>query len=322
MRRVDLDDLRLFRHVAETGSITAGAARANMALAAASARVRAIETTLGTQLMERSRQGVALTPAGHVLLTHARSLLAEAERMHEEMSAYTGASGGHVRLLSNTNALTEFLPEALGRYLAAHPGATVDLQERLSDEIVGLVAEGFADLGIVAGTVDTGALRTLPFRSDRFVVVMRRGDRLAGAPSVAFADVLDRDFVGLDRASALQRFLADRASREGRRLRLRVQLRSFDAVCLMVEAGVGIGIVPETTARRAGRTMAIAEIPLRDDWALRDLRLCFSDHAPLSLCARRLLEQLLANPDDHAKSTTQTHRPIASNGLSELPAAQ
>ncbi|MDQ0473405.1 LysR substrate-binding domain-containing protein [Labrys wisconsinensis] len=290
---LDLTDLSLFRHVAEAGSITAGAERAHLALAAASARVRGMEAVLGTRLFDRSRQGVALTPAGQALLAHARDLIGRAERMHEEMGVFAGGAGGHVRLLANTNALTEFLPEVLGRFLAAAPGVTIDLQERVSDEIVGLVAEGVADIGIVAGTVETGALETCPFREDRFVLVAPPDHALAGRGAVAFAEIMELDFVGLDRASALQRFLAGRAARQGGRLRLRVQLRSFDAVCRMVEAGVGIGIVPETTARRAARTMAIAVLPLTDPWALRDLRLCLRSRAALSASARLLVEHLL-----------------------------
>ena len=108
------------------------------------------------------------------------------------------------------------------------PHVSVDLEERLSDEIVGLIAEGVGDIGIVAGTVDTSRLVTYPFRSDRFVLVVSRDHPLARREKIAFAEVLDYDFVGLDRASALQRFLADKASRIGRPLKLRVQLRSFD----------------------------------------------------------------------------------------------
>ena len=155
--------------------------------------------------------------------------------------------------------------------------SAVDLEERLSDEIVGLIAEGVADIGIVAGTVDTGALATFPFRSDRFVLVVARDHPLAKRSEVAFAEVLDQDFVGLDRASAIQRFLADKAARIGRPLRLRMQLRSFDAVCRMVESNVGVGIVPETTARRAAKTMAIKAVDLTDTWALRDLTICVRD---------------------------------------------
>jgi DNA-binding transcriptional LysR family regulator len=290
--RFDLTDLSLFRHVVEAGSITHGAERAHLALAAASTRIRNMEDTLGAPLFTRGRQGVTPTQAGRTLLQHARTILRQAERLHEDLGAYGGGLAGQVRVLSNTNALTEFLPEALSSFLAAHPNVSVDLEERLSDEIVGLIAEGVADLGVVAGTVDAGALETYPFRRDRFVLVVARDHALEKCPKVAFEDVLDHDFVGLDRASALQRFLAAKAVRIGRPLRLRVQLRSFDAVCRLVECNVGIGIVPETTARRSAKTMAIAIVPLTDTWAVRDLTICLRNINELPLYARQLVEHL------------------------------
>jgi DNA-binding transcriptional LysR family regulator len=290
--RFDLVDLNLFRHVVEAGSITHGAERANLALAAASTRVRAMEAALGAPLLLRGRAGVTPTPAGRALLTHARAMLAQAERLREDLAAFAGGLAGQIRILSNTNALTEFLPEALAAYLAAHPQVNIDLEERLSDEIVGLIAEGVGDIGIVAGTVDTGRLATFPFRSDRFVLVVAEGHALAEREAVDFAEVLSHDFVGLDRASALQRFLADKVARLGRPLRLRVQLRSFDAVCRMVEAGVGVGIVPETTASRAARTTAIRVVPLTDPWTHRELTICVRSLDELSPSARGLVEHL------------------------------
>ena len=292
--RFDLSDLRLFRHVVEAGSITGGAERAHLALAAASTRIRNMEEALGAALLVRGRQGVTPTQAGRTLLQHARLILQQAERLREDLSAYAGGLAGQIRVLSNTNALTEFLPEALSSFLAAHRNVSVDLEERLSDEIVGMVAEGVADLGIVAGTVDVSALETYPFRKDRFVLVVARDHPLAGRSQVAFAEVLDHDFVGLDRASALQRFLAAKAAPSGRPLRLRVQLRSFDAVCRMVECRVGIGIVPETTARRVARTMAISAVALSDVWALRELTICIRSLAELPPYARQLVEHLRA----------------------------
>ena len=292
--RFDLSDLRLFRHVVEAGSITGGAERAHLALAAASTRIRNMEEALGAALLVRGRQGVTPTQAGRTLLQHARLILQQAERLREDLSAYAGGLAGQIRVLSNTNALTEFLPEALSSFLAAHRNVSVDLEERLSDEIVGMVAEGVADLGIVAGTVDVSALETYRFRKDRFVLVVARDHPLAGRSQVAFAEVLDHDFVGLDRASALQRFLAAKAAPSGRPLRLRVQLRSFDAVCRMVECRVGIGIVPETTARRVARTMAISAVALSDAWALRELTICIRSLAELPPYARQLVEHLRA----------------------------
>jgi DNA-binding transcriptional LysR family regulator len=290
----DLADLSLFRHVVEAGSITHGAERAHLALAAASTRIRNMEETLGAALLVRRRQGVTPTQAGRTLLAHARTILRQAERMREDLGAYGGGLAGQIRVFSNTNALTEFLPEALSSFLSTHPHVSVDLEERLSDEIVGLIAEGVADIGIVAGTVDVSSLATYPFRKDRFVLVVAREHPLAKKTKLAFAQLLDHDFVGLDRASALQRFLADKAARIGKPLRLRVQLRSFDAVCRLVECNVGIGIVPETTARRAARALAIAVVALSDPWALRELTICIRNLAALPPYARQLVEHLRA----------------------------
>ena len=292
--RFDLTDLKLFCEVVDAGSITAGAERSALALAAASTRIRGMEDTLGARLLERSRQGVTPTPAGRTLLMHARTLLRDAARMREDLSAFAGGLSGEVKLLANTNALTEFLPEALGSFLAAHPQVSVDLEERLSDEIVRLIAEGVGDVGIVAGTVDVGSLETFPFRSDRFVVVTAVGHPLAARARVSFAEVLAFDLVGLERSSSLQRFLTDKASRAGLPLKARVQLRSFDAVCRLVESGVGIGVVPQTTASRAAKTMALAVIDLADDWALRELTIVVRAAEDLRPYARELVESLRA----------------------------
>jgi DNA-binding transcriptional LysR family regulator len=288
--RFDLTDLSLFRHVVEAGSITGGAARANLALAAASTRIRNMEEALGAALLVRRRQGVTPTQAGRTLLQHARTILRQAERLREDLGAYAGGLAGQIRVLSNTNALTEFLPEALSSFLSAHPNVSVDLEERLSDEIVGLIAEGVADLGIVAATVDTSALETYPFRKDRFVLVVARSHPLAKRAKISFSEVLGHDFVGLDRASALQRFLAHHAALIGQPLRLRVQLRSFDAVCRMVESNVGIGIVPEGTARRMAP--AVVPVVLTDPWAVRELTICIRSFSELPPYARQLVEHL------------------------------
>jgi DNA-binding transcriptional LysR family regulator len=290
--RFDLTDLSLFRHIVEAGSITHGAERANLALAAASTRIRNMEHALGTELLTRGRQGVTPTQAGRTLLQHARVILDQSERLREDLGAYAGGVAGQIRLLSNTNALTEFLPEVLSSFLADHPNVSVDLEERLSEEIVALIAEGVADIGIVAGTVDARRLARYPFRQDRFVLVVPKKHPLAKRTEIDFDEVLDHDFIGLERQSAAQRFFADKASRIGRPLRLRVQLRSFETVCRVVEFGVGVGIVPRSTALRAVKTMAICMLDINDEWAVRDLTICVRDLSALPPFARQLVEHL------------------------------
>lgn len=290
----DLTDLRLFVHVAEAASITHGADRTHMALASASARIRDMEAALGVAVLERGRRGVTLTPAGRALLHHARLVLQQIERMRGELADYGQGLRGHVRLLSNTAALTEFLPEALAEFLAAHPHIDVDLEERPSYEIADAVREGVADAGIVSDAGDLAGLETLPFRADRLVLVVPRGHALARRRKLAFHDVLGRDFVGLSPGSALQEYLARHAQRFGRRLKLRVRLRGFDAVCRMVEQGVGVSVIPETAAQRCRKSMAIEIVRLSDPWALRELTICTRGLAELPAHARQLIAHLRA----------------------------
>lgn len=293
--RFDLVDLRLFLSVVEAGSITHGAKRLNLAIAAASTRIRNMEASLGIPLLHRERLGVSPTEAGRTLLRHARLVLQQAERLRDDLGEYAAGTRGQVRLLSNTNALIEFLPEPLSAFLAAHPQVNIDLDERRSNEIVAAVADGTADIGIVAAPVEIAGLETLPFRTDRFVLTVAVGHALAAREHVAFAETLDCDFVGLDRSSAVQRFLAEQAGRAGRRLKLRVQLRSYDAVCRLVECGVGLGIVPATNAERHAKTMAIRAVPLTDEWALRRLTICVRRLGDLPVYARQLVEHLAAS---------------------------
>src|SRR6201987_6423789 len=184
--RFDLTDLTLLLHVVEADSITHGAERMHLAIAAASTPIRNMEDVLRTPLLNRERQGIHTTEAGRALLHHARVLLQQAERMRGDLAQYAEGIKGQIRLLSNTNALTEFLPEPLSAFLAAHPQVNIDLEERLSDEIVAAVADGTADVGIVAGTEDVSGLEVFPFRIDRFVLVTAAAHQLANTTEVAF----------------------------------------------------------------------------------------------------------------------------------------
>ena len=290
--RFDLVDLRLFLHVAEAQSITHGAERANLALASASARIRGMEEALGVALLVRNRRGVVLSPAGQCLLEHARLIVQQIERLRGDLGNFARGLSGSVRLLSNTAALSEHLPRAIATFLAAHPTISVDLEERESADIAQAIASGAADIGIASEIALPEGLETFPFREDRLVLVMARGDRLSGARQLRLADVVDRDFVGLPRESALQRHLAGHAARLGATMKVRARVTGFDAVCRMVESGAGIGIVPETAARRCRRAMKIDVIGLRDNWARRQLAICVRRLQSLPVGARRLVEHL------------------------------
>ncbi|MGQ3027414.1 MAG: LysR family transcriptional regulator [Ferrovibrionaceae bacterium] len=292
--RFDLTDLRLFLCIVEAGSITRGAEMANLALPSASGRLRGMEEVAGVTLLERGRRGVSPTPAGSALAHHARLVLAQIDRMRGELGEFAGGMRGRVRILANTAAMTEFLPELLAPWLAAHPKIDIDLRERQSTDIVAAIAGGHADIGIVSDAVDHGGLKTLPFAVDRMVVVAPPDRPRAGRRPIAFTETRGHGFVGLGAGSALQDYLGGHAARAGRRIAFRIRMRGFDGLCRMVAAGVGIGIVPETAAARARRLWDIATIPLSDGWAARRLLLCLRDPGALAPPARALVQALTA----------------------------
>lgn len=290
--RFDLTDLRLFLAVAEAGSITHGASEAGLSLPAASERLRDMEISGGVRLLDRGRRGVTLTEAGEALAHHARLIRQQMAAMQGELGGYANGLRSSLRLLANTAAIAEILPQRLAPWMAAHPRVDIDLKERQSTQIVRSVAAGFADLGILSEAAAQDGLILHPFALDRLVVVTARDDDLARLRQVRVADLAGRYFLGLA-DGALRDHIEAQAAMMGLRLRYRVSLRNFDAICRMAGAGVGLGIVPETAARRMGRAARIAAIPLAEDWALRRLSVCVKAEADLPVAVRNLVEHLV-----------------------------
>lgn len=295
--RFDLVDLRLFLYVVETASITHGAARAGMALASASERIRLMEESLGAPLLERHRRGVRTTPAGTALVHHAQLVIQQLERMRGELSEYADGLRGRVRLSANTTAAAEFLPGRLAAFMLQHPQIDIDLEEHSSREIVRAVAGNLADIGVVGDEVNPAKeLQTFRFAEDRLVLIAPRDHVVTRQRTIAFRDALAYDHVGLPAGNALQDQMEDHAARAGRRLRLRVRLPGFYAVCQVVGSGIGVAVVPATAARRYQRSAAIRIIPLVDTWAPRRLTICVRSLAALPPHGQKLVEHLRARP--------------------------
>lgn len=289
----DLTDLQLMAHIGDWRSLTRAAERMHLSLPAASTRVKNLEEHFGTQLLYRSSQGVTLAPAGEALVRHARDVMRQVELLRGTMQEYAQGVRGHVRVLANTTAMTEFMPVVLGRYLASYPDVHVEMRERLTHLVVRGVAEGSADIGISAAGGPDPQVQFIPYRRDRLILVTAQDHPLADASSVAFADTLSDDYVGLSEASAIHPFLVQAAAVLGRTFRFRVEVGNFEAVCRMIENGVGVGVIPESVAVRYARAMRIAIVPLTDDWAMRRLHICVKDLEALPAFAQALVQALI-----------------------------
>ena len=289
MMQFDFTDLQLVINVAAARSMTRGAERSFLSLPAASGRVKNLEHRLGTGIFFRTSQGVTLTPAGEAFVRHARVVMRQLEHLRGDMQEFASGIKGMVKVYANTTAMNEFMPNILGRYLAANPDVNVELRERLSHQVVKAVIDGSADIGITAAAAGDRDIEFLPYRSDRLILVTREDHPLATRDSVDFDETLEYDFVGLSESSAIHAFVLQAAEELGRTLRFRVEVSNFEAACRMVAAGVGLGIIPQTAAQRYVHDLPIRMVPLCNSWALRRLHICVRQLDRLPTFAQQLV---------------------------------
>ena len=285
----DLPDLRLVAAIADSGSLTRAAAQVHLAPSSASHRLTQLEAALGVPLFARHARGLTATAARVTRLRHARQEFAPPTHTPADPAPPASGLPTPHPAPANTNAINCFLPEDLGDFLRDHPQVRVSLEEQPSPAIVQAVAAGQVEIGVVAAESGPGSLETRPYRQDRLVLVVPASHALARQPAASFADVLGEPFVCLHAGSAIHTFMMNHAARLGGRLDVRIQVRSFNAVCRLVAAGDGIGMVPRSSVA-AGDGLKTVEIT--DPWAPRDLQLCARSRAALSPAAAALFDHL------------------------------
>lgn len=298
--RYELTDLKLFVAIADSGSVSRGAAACYLAPSSASLRIKHLEDTLGTALFVRKARGVSLTRAGQVMLEHCRRCLAELQQMHANLAPYAAGVKTHITLLANSSAIASFLPNDLQRYLSDYPDVRIALHENLSHDIIAAVVDGRADIGVVTWPDEHPALQFTPYRQDELVLVVPVGDVLAQQPSVTLLDCIHRPFVSLQTGAAIHSFLMNKAASLGYGVDLRIQVNGFAAVIAMVRAGAGVGMVPRSVLEGIPCEGVMA-LTLQEEWAQRQLRLCTRRaEAPLPVHVQRLLDCLSRHhPADH-----------------------
>jgi len=294
--KLDPISLRLFVAVMEENAIARAAAREHIAPSAASRRLAELESTLQVELFNRSNRGTEPTDAAYALLNMARGVLNELDGIGLQMRDFRAGVRGHVRVVANISAITQFLPAELPAFMAAHPQVQVRLQEQISTAIAQSVAENAADVGILNHGSYGESVTLLPYRTDELVLIAPKGHPLARRRAVRLADALAFDFVGVHPGSAINNLLTRAAAEAGLPLRLRIQVTSYDALCLMVSAGLGVGVLPRGSAQLYLGTLALRPVTLAEPWAHRQLSLCVRSEESLSSVARLLVDHLRAPP--------------------------
>ncbi len=296
LNRLDLVTLRLFVAVLDAGSLTAGADRYGISLAAASKRIAELEHHCGIALLQRSARGVTATAGGQTLHRHAIELVAHLERMALAIADFHTGVSGHLRLWANPSALGGFLPTLLAAYAVQHPEVRIDLEDAISEESVRAVALGTAELAVIGENTPSEGLVSFVCEVDELVLVVPSGHALASGglagEAADFARVLDHDFICLGRSASLTRKISGAAEAMGRTLRLRVQVRSFDVMCRMVAAGLGLAVLPRAGAALYADALNLRVLPLQGLDAERRLLLAMRDPAALSPAAQVLVAMM------------------------------
>jgi DNA-binding transcriptional LysR family regulator len=294
LRDLDLTSLRLFVSVCETGNIARAGEKANLVGSAISKRLAQLEDTVGTPLLTRKRHGVAPTAAGQTLLEHARSMLAYASMIERDMGAYGAGVRGQVRIFASASAMAESLADDVAAFLRqpGHQDIQVDMEERVSPDIVRGIRGGMAALGVCWDAADIGSLQSKPYRTDRLCMVVPKGHKLAAHKQLRYADTLDYEQVSLPAASAVQVMLLREAALRGRTLRQRVVVSNFESALRVVRAGLAVSMVPREVAEIYAQAYGLKIVPLQDPWAERRFIVVYRDEASLPPAARQLADYL------------------------------
>lgn len=292
----DIDSLALFVQAAERRSLTKAAEAQHIGIGAASRRISMLEQQFQAPLFERSPRGMELTPAGTALLLQAKAVLLQMNAARTVMKDYAAGRKGALRVVANSSAVAESLPGDLAAFGRLHPEVTLIIEEMWSPDIVRGLQAGEVDIGIVVEGSATDGLLCRPYRSDRLGIVVPPEHGLASVEALRFEDVLDHDLIALEAHSSMMRLLADQALRVGRAMQLRVQVRSFEGVCRMVQAGLGVGVLPLEAAGPIATGLNLVARPFAEDWAERTMLVCVRKDRPVSALVPLLFEHLGSIP--------------------------
>ncbi|MFI8980729.1 LysR family transcriptional regulator [Ectopseudomonas khazarica] len=292
--RYDLITMDVFTAVAEERNLTRAAERLHLAVSAVSKRIAELEEQVGSPLLLRYARGVELTPAGQSVLHYARELRLVLGQMDEELASYSAGVKGHIRIHAITSALTQFLPGDLERFIDSYPQINFDIEERVGSAVVRAVIEGRADIGIFAEHTRNTSLETRPYRQDQLVVVIPREHALAGHSKVSFRQALEHEFIGPHLESSLYTLFTQQQAEVGINMRVRVRVSSFECMCRLVAASVGIAILPKTAIMQYLKPMKLQMVPLDESWARRMLVIGVRSTDLLTPTVRTLFEHLAA----------------------------
>jgi DNA-binding transcriptional LysR family regulator len=288
----DLADLRGFLAVADLGSFSAAAQALHLSQSALSRRVDKLELALGVQLFERTTRRVELSTIGRGFLPRARNVLNEVENALIGFHDLAYRLSGEVTIACVPSAVAYFLPDVIRQYHAKYPGLRVRVIDESSSAILTVVARGEADFGLTyIGTQDADVVFQ-PLLEESFVVALQVGHPLTERESLTWDDLTTVEYISLAQGSG-NRFLIDQAlANRDIRPRSFCEVKHVPALVSLVEAGLGVGVVPKLAMPAEGHATLVTR-PLTNPAISRTLGLISRRGRTLSPVAQLLFDLLM-----------------------------
>lgn len=273
---MDLRHLRYFMAVVNEGQFVRAAAGLHVAQSALSQQIRDLERELGTELLHRDRRGVRPTPAGEVLLGHARALLERAELARAEVAQFTGVITGRLRIASGSPSGPVPLPATLAEFQRRHPAVEIVIRDATSEELIRWLEEGAIDVAVITFAPDRLPARlegTLIAR-EHLLALVPYGHPLAARGRVSLPELAAEPLVTFPRGSGVRQTI-DQGFRAAGAARPVVTAETIDPLAMIELVGVGLGvaIVPPGYAELA--TPAVRAIDLQPPGLLENVTLAW-----------------------------------------------
>ena len=293
--RYNLITLDLFLCASKNKSLVKAAKEKNIVVSAVSKRILDLEKSVGVNLFYRKKTGVELTPAGLEMQKHCTKIFNSINIMDESIKEYSLVSSGIVRVTANLSSITQFLPEDLATFSKKFPKIKINLKEKTSSEIISSVKESLSDIGIFSEHVEnTERLRIVDYKNDTLVLVVPEYHPLVSKLTVKIKDFIEFEMVGLEKGSSLQAMIDKQVQKQNLKIKKKLETVSFEGIRGMVEAGLGISVLPTGAIKPYLKSSKLKIIKIDEEWAKRSIKIAIKNDDSIGKAGALLLNHLIS----------------------------
>ena len=293
--RYNLITLDLFLCASKYKSLVKAAKEKNLVVSAVSKRILDLEKSVGVNLFYRKKTGVELTPAGLEMQKHCTKIFNSINIMDESIKEYSLVSSGIVRVTANLSSITQFLPEDLATFSKKFPKIKIKLKEKTSSEVISSVKESLSDIGIFSEHVEnTERLRIIDYKNDTLVLVVPEYHPLVSKLTVKIKDFIEFEMVGLEKGSSLQAMIDKQVQKQNLKIKKKLETVSFEGIRGMVEAGLGISVLPTGAIKPYLKSSKLKIIKIDEEWTKRSIKIAIKNDDSIGKAGALLLNHLIS----------------------------